>query len=60
MLITEEIIIKSFKIYGISNNLDGYEDEMFHWPEDINPDIADELPNTIQSDSENDDEESED
>ena len=32
---------------------------MFHWPEDINPDIADELPNTIQSDSENDEEESE-
>ena len=31
MLITEEIIIKSFKICGISNNLDGSEDEMFHW-----------------------------
>ncbi len=47
MLITQEIIIKSFKICGISNNLDGSEDEMFHWLEDINPDIADELPNTI-------------
>ena len=33
---------------------------MFHWPEDINPDIVDELTNTIQSESEKDDEENED
>ena len=33
---------------------------MFHWPEEITPDIVDELPNTIQSNSENDDEENED
>ena len=33
---------------------------MFHLPEDITPDIVDELPNTILSDSENDDDENED
>lgn len=50
------MIINSFKIYGISNKLDGTEHDMFHWPDDISPEINDELSINVQSDSENDDE----
>ena len=38
-IITKEMIIKSFKICRISNSMDGSEDELFKWSDDIIPNI---------------------
>ena len=39
IIITKEIIIKSFKICGISNAMDSIEDHFFEWPQEIWSDI---------------------
>ena len=36
-IITNEIIIKSFKICGISNSMDSSEDHFFEYPQEIMP-----------------------
>ena len=39
-------MVYSFKICGISNNLDGSEDNLFNWPDNIEPenDVVNEMP----------------
>ena len=44
-LLTSEMIKKSFKICGISNSLDGSEDNFFKWPKEINPSDLNEIEN---------------
>ena len=44
-LLTSEMIKKSFKICGISNSLDGSEDNFFKWPKEINPSELNEIEN---------------
>ena len=42
-MLTSEMIKKSFKICGISNSLDGSEDNFFKWPKEINPSELNEI-----------------
>ena len=42
-IITKEIIIKSFKICGISNSMDSSEDHFFEYPQEIITDIQNDL-----------------
>ena len=52
-----ETNLKTFKIYGLTNKLDGSEDDMFNWPEEnineLNEIIVDsnELKNELNYDS---------
>ena len=38
-IINEGMIKKSFKVCRISNNMDDIEDDLFNWPDEINPEI---------------------
>ena len=56
------IIRNSFKTCGISNNLDGSEDDLFNWPDDIEPedDVINEMPKDDYSDGDEEQESDED
>lgn len=54
-IITKEMIINAFKICGISNSMDGSEDEMFKWPDDIIPNIQMAEPICASEDEDEDD-----
>ena len=61
-IIKEDIIRNSFKTCGISNNLDGSEDDLFNWPDDIEPedDVINEMPKDDYSDGDEEQESDED
>ena len=61
-IIKEDIIRNSLKICGISNDLDGSEDNLFFWPDDIEPenDVVNEMPKDDYSDGDEEQESDED